>query len=810
MCKWCAEGCMPGVCACGDFGCLAQQRPVDIRKISNLQSVSGNSYSTQLLIPGAVLYTDRTDANATSKIPAIVYGRPMIRTPDSDKGVTGAALSFMVSEDSIVYVLRQEKGDSVVPTWLSRNYTRVIGAKVESNNNDVGSFQVWKGSAILKAGIVTEIEGANAAGSSGANTANHLFVVGPGTGATEYMATSASGVRAAIDTSSPKISTFNATWSDWGRVTDNIGATCCNDTIVPNQTSVTPLGGGCCDIQRYRQRYVPGFWIGVRAFEIVPLSRNLSYVPVKSPPKNESEPCLDRCQNPVPLDVVVSDKVLETGVEANSQKAQFCLKLKSQPLTDVLVTVLLRAYQLNYTSGTAGDYVRNQTVSKFQIQPVITVTFTRTNWNVKQCVLLIGVLDTNQTADYYSPVSLKVWSNTPGYNQITVPDMQILIRQKRCPFLPAKDSYISLKSCTPVKPRSCANLSKLECVDTQGRCNFHETCGCIPSGCTCKYQNDTTSGAKDPNDILRGQCVSIPKKTVCLQNPQCRMSTSCGCIPIECSCGDDNCIYNRGSLQRRRQEEKVVHMEEENDDEGEDEDEHSGRRKTYTVTSIWNTYFGRLKPQPASRTRRSSVQATREAVLLTSFPKLYADSGPPSRYTSRKKGRRQESTIEYSTDGTAAPSDSCECRNIAKKSVCKSKPYCRHSTACGCIPATCVCGDDSCVYGTTVTLLSGESMKWCGKRDSAEETQQDTERSRAEVAQDKDNEDDESQKNAALKAAELACHNEEEVNNALGSVCTFQVFPNNSAKPFNDPIQKLVCMRFLLLRFAKNTIARPR
>lgn len=80
-----------------------------------------------------------------------------------------------------------------------------------------------------------------------------------------------------------------------------------------------------------------------------------------------------------------------------------------------------------------------------------------------------------------------------------------------------------------------------------------------------------------------------------------------------------------------------------------------------------------------------------------------------------------------------------------------------------------------------MTLLSGEPFLWCGKTESATDDEQDEARSKAEKEQDDNHKGDESTDFAAKKAAELVCHNQEEVNNELGAVCTFQVDPTNPA-----------------------------
>ena len=70
-----------------------------------------------------------------------------------------------------------------------------------------------------------------------------------------------------------------------------------------------------------------------------------------------------------------------------------------------------------------------------------------------------------------------------------------------------------------------------------------------------------------------------------------------------------------------------------------------------------------------------------------------------------------EETAAGSNGGDASAS-ACECAKIAKKKKCTSNPMCRMSTSCGCMPKTCSCGDDQCIYGGARSDTS--ASKTCG------------------------------------------------------------------------------------------------
>jgi hypothetical protein len=66
---------------------------------------------------------------------------------------------------------------------------------------------------------------------------------------------------------------------------------------------------GCCAVQRFRQRYMPGFWIGVRGFEVLDNCKNLTFQSRTTVPVQNVTVCTERCQNAQTAGVTVSDEV---------------------------------------------------------------------------------------------------------------------------------------------------------------------------------------------------------------------------------------------------------------------------------------------------------------------------------------------------------------------------------------------------------------------------------------------------------------------------------------------------------------------
>jgi hypothetical protein len=103
-------------------------------------------------------------------------------------------------------------------------------------------------------------------------------------------------------------------------------------------------------------------------------------------------------------------QVLTTGVLNNSRMlASVCVSLKSQPENNVVVSASVYPYQLKAAPGTQGDPASaDSDLSKFVLQPVLTLTFHYYDWFTKKCIQLLGVLDPEKTANYTTPLDLKV------------------------------------------------------------------------------------------------------------------------------------------------------------------------------------------------------------------------------------------------------------------------------------------------------------------------------------------------------------------------------------------------------------------
>ena len=80
-----------------------------------------------------------------------------------------------------------------------------------------------------------------------------------------------------LPTPKPLVNGTGFSWDEWNKA-DNCSnqvafgapSDCCNYSTSLANVTITPDGGGCCAIQRYRQKWLGHFWIGVRAFEIMP------------------------------------------------------------------------------------------------------------------------------------------------------------------------------------------------------------------------------------------------------------------------------------------------------------------------------------------------------------------------------------------------------------------------------------------------------------------------------------------------------------------------------------------------------------
>ena len=113
------------------------------------------------------------------------------------------------------------------------------------------------------------------------------------------------------------------------------------------------------------------------------------------------------------LTILMFCQVLTTGVLNNSKPASVCVVLNGPPENNVLISASVFPYLLQPAPGTKGDLVvADASLSKFTIQPLLTLTFTLLNWYEKQCIKLVGAFDPEKTSDYSTPLDLKVRSFT--------------------------------------------------------------------------------------------------------------------------------------------------------------------------------------------------------------------------------------------------------------------------------------------------------------------------------------------------------------------------------------------------------------
>jgi len=260
------------------------------------------------------------------------------------------------------------------------------------------------------------------------------------------------------------IDTTPLSWPEWSRADDetnkaNFGAVsaCCNYSTSPEHVERTPEGGGCCAVQRFRQKWLGHFWMGVRAFEILddtyqsgcgqfsdqdqcnqqagctfnsacgciatdgscenPCSNGTTQMPA------ERGVCVDRCYPSEPdlrqANVIVEPINLETSHEPGSL-ASFTVALDSEPTSIVEVRIGNEPCEL-----------------KQETYPVL--TFTAQNWTLPQVVQLSAVSCGGRVPET-SDVTLKTASVDDTFNEIPVPRVTISIAKSDvCPqlWLPA-------------------------------------------------------------------------------------------------------------------------------------------------------------------------------------------------------------------------------------------------------------------------------------------------------------------------------------------------------------------------------------
>jgi hypothetical protein len=149
----------------------------------------------------------------------------------------------------------------------------------------------------------------------------------------------------------------------------------------------------------------------------------------------------------------------------------------------------------------------------------------------------------------------------------------------------------------------------------------------------------------------------------------CRVSLSCGCIPAQCSCGDDDCINGKGPTSVRR----LL--------------EHSQRLHSPPAIS------------PGTRQGASGKKITI----------CHATSSLTNPYVQITVSESAVAAHErHDGDIIPAPSTGCStCSAILAPTQCRDTPGCKFEGACGCISSACMCGDTCCISGVCSGLATG-------------------------------------------------------------------------------------------------------
>ena len=143
----------------------------------------------------------------------------------------------------------------------------------------------------------------------------------------------------------------------------------------------------------------------------------------------------------------------------------------------------------------------------------------------------------------------------------------------------------------------------------------------------------------------------------------CRVSTSCGCVPAKCSCGDNDCIKGKAPASARRWLEQWV-----------PEVSHDSRPRAAEKVTICHATGSASNPY---------VQITVSTSAVPAHEKHDGDIIP-------------------------APSTGCSaCGAIRIPSQCGTTRGCKFERACGCISSACMCGDACCISGVCSGLATG-------------------------------------------------------------------------------------------------------
>ena len=257
-------------------------------------------------------------------------------------------------------------------------------------------------------------------------------------------------------------------WPEWNRADESSSqsdfgspAACCNYSSVAENVTTTPEGGGCCAIQRFRQKWMGHYWMGVRAFEILddtyqagcPIytaegqcnkQTGCAFNPAcgciaqggscASPcgqakksvsDASDKEVCVDRCTKArVRANVTMTPILLETGHEPGTAPAVFTLALDSRPESLVVVRIDSNPCDLAQETHT-------------------TLHFTPQNWSDPQPVRLSAVVcNPSLPIPETSDVTIKTASADLIFDRLPVAPVTISIsRGNFCPVLQIPSKY---------------------------------------------------------------------------------------------------------------------------------------------------------------------------------------------------------------------------------------------------------------------------------------------------------------------------------------------------------------------------------
>ena len=294
-----------------------------------------------------------------------------------------------------------------------------------------------------------------------------------------------SGAQIARPLSTQRVNGWAFSWPEWNRADDNTSvaefgppSACCNYSTSVASVTQTPEGGGCCAIQRFRQKWIPklnqneweeqlgdygsslgigNFWVGVRAFEILNDTYQAgcpvfvrqdecnsqvdcvfdhscgciakggscaSPCSVANFSRKEAETlsddvCVDRClAEPKPGKVVIEVIRNETGLETGRSPAFFTVALDRKPMENVYLLIGTKPSDLLLETNNV-------------------LTFTASNYSEPQDVLLSGfACAPDQPISSTSDVSIATASEDGSFHDLTVRDVSISITAPdRCPIL---------------------------------------------------------------------------------------------------------------------------------------------------------------------------------------------------------------------------------------------------------------------------------------------------------------------------------------------------------------------------------------